>query len=76
MMASHTFEIEHKVALILFLFSYIQLISSVDNRKLKLSKHDDEIYEQFRKDFPDFDVKLLVEDELKSDAAKTVSYIF
>ncbi|XP_072027346.1 LOW QUALITY PROTEIN: protein PBDC1-like [Amphiura filiformis] len=51
--------------------TYYNLISSVDNRKLKLSKHDDEIYEQFRKDFPDFDVKVLSEEELKSGDAKT-----
>lgn len=34
---------------------------------------DDQIYEAFRERFKDYDVKLLKEDDLKSDKAKEVS---
>ena len=45
----------------------------MDNRRLKLSQQDDEIYTQFRADFPDLDVKVVSETILKTDEAKAVS---
>lgn len=39
--------------------------------KLRLTKLDDEIYEHFKKDFPEFDPKATIdEDEMKSKAGK------
>lgn len=39
---------------------------------LKLTKQDDKIYSSFRETFKDLDIKLLKEDDLKSDEAKEV----
>lgn len=50
--------------------TYFNLISSVDPTALKLTKMDDEIYEEFRKDFPDLKMDIIKEDELKSAEAK------
>ncbi|XP_033118615.1 protein PBDC1-like [Anneissia japonica] len=52
---------------------YYNLISSVDSRSLKLTKHDDEILEHFKKDFPDFNIQKFDEDDLKTESAKFVS---
>ncbi|XP_026210481.1 protein PBDC1 [Anabas testudineus] len=49
---------------------YFNLISSVEPKFLKLTKQDDQIYSAFRETFKDFDIKLLKEDELKSEEAK------
>ncbi|XP_068190316.1 protein PBDC1 [Antennarius striatus] len=51
---------------------YFNLISSVDPKFLKLTKMDDKIYESFREVFKDLDIRLLREDDLKSDKAKEV----
>ncbi|XP_070539904.1 protein PBDC1-like [Ptychodera flava] len=51
--------------------TYFNLISSVDPRRLKLTKFDDEIYAEFRKDFKDMNVELLNEDDLKTLSAKS-----
>lgn len=37
---------------------------------------DDEIYEEFRKDFPDLKIDVIKEDELKSVEAKEASFIY
>ncbi|XP_071947667.1 protein PBDC1-like [Antedon mediterranea] len=50
---------------------YYNLISSVDSTSLKLTKHDDEILENFKKDFPDFKIDKFEEGDLKSDTAKS-----
>lgn len=55
---------------VLLLFS-LQLICSVDPRLLKLTPFDDQIYQTFREDFPDFDVGKVDENELKNPASKT-----
>ncbi|XP_070845013.1 protein PBDC1 [Chaetodon trifascialis] len=49
---------------------YFNLISSVDPKFLKLTKLDDRIYSSFRETFKELDIKLLKEDDLKSDEAK------
>lgn len=41
---------------------------------LKLTPKDNLIYEEFRKEFPDFSVGKLDEEALKSPAAKEVSH--
>ncbi|XP_071828152.1 protein PBDC1-like [Apostichopus japonicus] len=48
----------------------MNLISSVDSRILKLSDWDDLILEDFRKDFPNFEISLVKEDHLKKPSAK------
>ncbi|XP_038045955.1 protein PBDC1-like [Patiria miniata] len=50
--------------------TYFNLISSVDNRVLKLTKQDDDIYHSFREHFPDLKVDVIDQEELKSEAAK------
>lgn len=52
------------------------MISSVDPTALKLTKMDDEIYEEFRKDFPDLKIDVIKEDELKSAEAKEVKNFY
>ena len=42
----------------------------------RLSPCDDDIYQKFRKDFPDLDVKNIKESELKSEEAKKVRHCF
>lgn len=65
----------HRVTSAVNLCSYslcsLQLICSVDPRLLKLTPFDDQIYQTFREDFPDFDVSKVDENELKNTASKT-----
>ncbi|XP_059161660.1 protein PBDC1-like isoform X2 [Physella acuta] len=49
---------------------HYNLISSVDASRLRLTKIDDKIYEQFRKEFPDLNVAKLDEEDLKSPESK------
>ncbi|KAG7217782.1 hypothetical protein INR49_010134 [Caranx melampygus] len=49
---------------------FLQLISSVDPKFLKLTKLDDKIYSSFRETFKELDIKLLKADDLKSEQAK------
>ncbi|XP_008322651.1 protein PBDC1 [Cynoglossus semilaevis] len=49
---------------------YFNLISSVDPKFLKLTKHDDNIYSSFREAFKDLDIKVLNTDDVKSNEAK------
>ncbi|XP_059619124.1 protein PBDC1 [Phlebotomus argentipes] len=55
---------------------YFNMLCSVDPRYLNLTPHDDVIYRTFRKEFPDFDVAEVNEDELKSTAEKAKWRIF
>lgn len=51
--------------------TYFKLISSLDPSKIKLTPIDNEIYDAFRKEFPDLDVKVLNEmDDFKTEKAK------
>ncbi|KAK9509546.1 hypothetical protein O3M35_006842 [Rhynocoris fuscipes] len=45
---------------------YFNILCSVDPKSLRLTPHDDKIYSLFRQEFPDLDVRLLNEDEMKS----------
>lgn len=49
---------------------YFDLLSSVDPKGLKLTRHDDKIYEAFRKQFPELKLDVLKEDELKNEEGK------
>lgn len=52
--------------------TYFSLISSRDPSTLKLTPLDNEIYEHFRKVFPDIGVAKIRESQLKSDGAKVL----
>lgn len=49
---------------------YFNLLCALDPKLLKLTPKDDLIYQEFRKEFPDFNVEKLNEEDLKSPAAK------
>ncbi|XP_054258163.1 protein PBDC1 [Macrosteles quadrilineatus] len=49
---------------------YFNILCSVDPRLLRLTPHDDLIYKTFREEFPNLDVKVLNEDEIKSPEGK------
>lgn len=47
-----------------------QILCSANPRDLKLTPFDDQIYNTFRQDFPNFDVQKLNEDQMKSAEGK------
>uniref|UniRef100_A0A1Q3F7L8 Polysaccharide biosynthesis domain-containing protein n=1 Tax=Culex tarsalis TaxID=7177 RepID=A0A1Q3F7L8_CULTA len=49
---------------------HFNLLCSVDPRQLHLTPYDNEIYEEFRRQFPDLDVSVVKEAELKSGEGK------
>lgn len=51
--------------------TYWSILEKIPGSKLKLTKIDDEIYEHFKKAFPEFDLKATInEDEMKSKEGK------
>ncbi|OKL56523.1 Protein PBDC1-like protein [Talaromyces atroroseus] len=53
------------------LMTYWSILEKVPGSKLRLTKMDDEIYEHFKREFPDFDPSATInEDEMKSKAGK------
>ncbi|KAF2795692.1 DUF757-domain-containing protein [Melanomma pulvis-pyrius CBS 109.77] len=51
--------------------TYWNILEKLPGSKLRLTKIDDEIYEHFKKEFPDFDASATInEDEMKSKAGK------
>lgn len=51
--------------------TYWALLERTPGSKLRLTRMDDEIFEHFKNDFPDFDVAATIdEDEMKSKAGK------
>lgn len=46
------------------------MLCSVDPRLLKLTPYDDQIYQAFREEFPNFNVAKITENELKNPSAK------
>ncbi|PLN82644.1 DUF757-domain-containing protein [Aspergillus taichungensis] len=53
------------------LMTYWSILEKVRGSQLRLTKIDDEIYEDFKKEFPDFDPKATInEDEMKSKEGK------
>uniref|UniRef100_A0A1B6LTT7 Polysaccharide biosynthesis domain-containing protein n=1 Tax=Graphocephala atropunctata TaxID=36148 RepID=A0A1B6LTT7_9HEMI len=49
---------------------YFNILCSVDPRLLRLTPNDDAIYKTFREEFPNLDVKVLNENEMKSPEGK------
>ncbi|KAF2857319.1 DUF757-domain-containing protein [Piedraia hortae CBS 480.64] len=71
--APNTEEIEKQFAVkaVQQMMTYWGLLEKVPGSKLRLTKHDDEIYEHFQREFPDIDVAgTLDEDAMKSAAGK------
>jgi chloramphenicol O-acetyltransferase len=53
------------------LMTYWSILEKVPGSKLRLTKMDDEIYEHFKKEFPDFDLNETIdEDSMKSKEGK------
>jgi len=51
--------------------TYWAILEKMRGSKLRLTKIDDEIYDHFKKDFPEFDTKATInEDEMKSKEGK------
>lgn len=51
--------------------TYWNILEKIPGSKLRLTKLDDEIYEHFKKEFPELDVAdKLIEDDMKSKAGK------
>ena len=51
--------------------TYWKILEKVKGSALRLTKQDDEIYEHFKKEFPDFDASATInEDEMKSKDGK------
>ncbi|XP_031575368.1 protein PBDC1-like [Actinia tenebrosa] len=50
--------------------TYFKLISAFDSSKLKLTNYDDDIYRQFKRYFKTLQVKVIKEEEFKSEIAK------
>ncbi|KAI3384560.1 hypothetical protein SNEBB_003627 [Seison nebaliae] len=50
--------------------AHYKLLERCGGKNLNLTMYDDQIYQKFREDFPDFHVKNIDEKELKSAAAK------
>jgi len=51
--------------------TYWKILEKMPGSKLRLTKMDDEIYEHFKKDFPEFDAKATIdEEEMKSKEGK------
>ena len=51
--------------------TYWSLLQGIRGSKLKLTRIDDEIHEQFKKEFPDFDVNATInEDDMKNKEGK------
>ena len=52
---------------------FVQLLRATDAKKLRLTRHDDQIYARFRETFPDLKIDVLDENGLKSVEGKAVS---
>lgn len=66
-------EIAWMSAAIRHMEAYYKLITSVKATDIiKLTQIDDEVYEQFRKEFPDLKVDMLTEEMIKSDEGNFV----
>ena len=48
----------------------------MDSRALKLTKHDDELYQHLKHDFPDLKIDKIDPEDLKSEAVKPVNHLF
>ncbi|EKG15410.1 hypothetical protein MPH_07382 [Macrophomina phaseolina MS6] len=64
-------EKQFAVKVVQHMTTYWSILERMRGSKLRLTKIDDEIYEHFKKEFPDFDPAATInEDEMKSKAGK------
>jgi len=64
-------EKQFAVKVVQHMSTYWSILEKIPGSKLRLTKFDDEIYDHFKKEFPDFDATATVnEDEMKSKEAK------
>lgn len=56
--------------------AYYKLITSVDCTAIRLTPNDDEIFETFKQQFPELEVKTLTEQMIKSEEGNTMAYFF
>lgn len=64
-------EKQFAVKVVQHMTTYWSILEKVPGSKLRLTKIDDEIHENFQKEFPDYDLKATInEDEMKSKAGK------
>jgi hypothetical protein len=68
--AENNQDVEHHWALkaIMHAETYFKMLTSLPS--LKLTKHDDLLYVSFKQTFPELNVKVITENDLKNDAAK------
>ena len=53
------------------MLTYWSILEKTKGSKLRLTKHDDDIYEHFKREFPDYDpAGIINEDEMKSGEGK------
>ncbi|KAF2140982.1 uncharacterized protein K452DRAFT_229279 [Aplosporella prunicola CBS 121167] len=64
-------EKQFAVKVVQHMATYWSILERMRGSKLRLTKIDDEIYEHFKQEFPDFDpAATIIEDEMKSKAGK------
>ncbi|PSK34181.1 PBDC1-like protein [Elsinoe australis] len=64
-------EKQFAVKVVAHMSTYWSILEKIPGSKLRLTKMDDEIYENFKKEFPDFDLEATInEDEMKSKEGK------
>lgn len=62
---------DHLLPVVQHMTTYWSILEKIHGSKLRLTKMDDEIYEHFKKEFPDFDPAATIdEDEMKSKEGK------
>ncbi|KAI7819867.1 putative polysaccharide biosynthesis protein [Kickxella alabastrina] len=50
--------------------TYMQLLKAVGGKNFKLTPIDDELYSDFKRNFPDLNIAVLNDDDFKTDMAK------
>ncbi|OCL04887.1 DUF757-domain-containing protein [Glonium stellatum] len=64
-------EKQFAVKVVQHMSTYWSILEKIPGSKLRLTKFDDEIYEHFKKEFPNFDATATInEDEMKSKEGK------
>jgi len=64
-------EKQFAVKVVQHMSTYWSILEKIPGSKLRLTKFDDEIYDHFKKEFPDFDAAATInEDDMKSKESK------
>lgn len=67
----HALRLNPPFTVVQHMSTYWAILEKMRGSKLRLTKFDDEIYDHFKKEFPDFDATATInEDEMKSKAGK------